>query len=161
MPSQCLYGQNYDVTHAMYCKRGGFIIMRNNNVRDFESNLIKTTFNDVEVELKLQKVDNEELNGLTGDDARPDIRARAVWREGQNTFFDIRLTNSNACSKKHLPVSTILKKHEKENRNMELSPHWVFLTGGKGPETSMFHKHIARYGSRSISKTQLSWMTFL
>ena len=41
MPSQCLYGQNYDVTHAMYCKRGGFIIMRNNNVRDFESNLIK------------------------------------------------------------------------------------------------------------------------
>ena len=33
----------------------------NNNVRDFEANLLKTTLNDVEVEPKLQKIDNEEL----------------------------------------------------------------------------------------------------
>ena len=56
MPGQCPCGQNYDVTHAMNCKRGGFIIMRYNNVRDFEANLPKTTFNDVEVEPKLQKL---------------------------------------------------------------------------------------------------------
>ena len=55
------------------------------------------------------------LNGLTGDDARPDIRVRGVWSQGQNSFFDIRLTNTNACSKKHLPF-TILKKHEKEKK---------------------------------------------
>ena len=46
-------GQNYDVTHAMNCKRGGFIIMRHNNVQDFEAKLLKTTLNDVEVEPKL------------------------------------------------------------------------------------------------------------
>ena len=88
--------------------------MRHNNVREFEANLLETTLNDVEVEPKLQKIDNEELNGLTGDDARPDIRARGVWKQGQNAFFDIHLTNANACSQKHSPVSTILKKHEKE-----------------------------------------------
>ena len=49
MPSQCPCGQNHDVTHAMKCKRGGFIIMRHNNVRDFEANLLKTSLNDIEV----------------------------------------------------------------------------------------------------------------
>ena len=53
MPSQCSCGQKYDVSHAMNCKRGDFIIMRHNNVRDFEANLLKTTLNDVEVEPKL------------------------------------------------------------------------------------------------------------
>ena len=91
MPSQCPYGRNYEVIHSMNCKRGGFIRMRYNNVRDFETNLPETNLNDVEVEPKLQKIDNEELNGLTGDDARPDIGTRGVWRQGQNAFFDIRL----------------------------------------------------------------------
>ena len=50
MPSQYPCGHNYDVTHAMKCKNGGFVIMRHNNVRDFEENLLKTTFNDVEIE---------------------------------------------------------------------------------------------------------------
>ena len=54
--------------------------------------------NDVEVEPKLQKIDNEELNGLTGDDARRDVRHRGVWRQGQNAFFVICLINTNACS---------------------------------------------------------------
>ena len=112
--------------------------------------------NDVEVEPKLQnKVDNEELNALTGDDARPNIKACWVWRQGQNAFFDIRLTNTNACSKKNLPVSTILKKHEKEKQracnsrimNVEhgtYTPLVFSLTSGEGPETSFFHEHIVQ-----------------
>ena len=43
MSSQCPCGQNFDVTYAMNCKRGVFIIMRHKDVRDFEANLIKTT----------------------------------------------------------------------------------------------------------------------
>ena len=69
--------------------------------------------NDVEVEPKLQKIDNEELNGLTGDDARRDVRHRGVWRQGQNPFFVICLINANARSQKYLPASTILKKTRK------------------------------------------------
>ena len=41
MPSICPCGQSYDVTHSMSYKRGGFIVMRHNNVRDFEANLLK------------------------------------------------------------------------------------------------------------------------
>ena len=71
--------------------------------------------NDVEVEPKLQKTENEGLNGLTGDSSRPDIRAHGVWKQGQNAFFDIRLTNTNAPSQKFLPV---LKKTKKKKREL-------------------------------------------
>ena len=90
--------------------------MRRNNVRDFEANLLKPTLNDVEVEPKLQKTDDEGLNILTDNDARPDIRDRGVLRQGQNAFFGIRLSNTNARSQKHLPVSAILKRHEKDKK---------------------------------------------
>ena len=129
--------------------------MRHNNVRDFEENLLKTTLNDAELVPKLQKIDNEGLNRLTGDDAGPDIRARGVWRQGQNTSLDIRLTNTNARLQKHLPVSTILKKDEKGKKraynniimNAEpgtFAPMVFSLTGAEGPETSVFHELIAQ-----------------
>ena len=65
------------------------------------------------------------------------------------------MTSTNARSQKHLPVSAILKKHEKEKKraynstimNVEhgtFTPLAFSLIGGEGLETSMFHKHIAQ-----------------
>ena len=63
------------------------------------------------------------------------------------------MTNINARSQKHLPVSPILKKHEKDKKraynsrimNLEHGTPLAFsLTGGEGPATSIFHKHIAQ-----------------
>ena len=71
----------------MNCKRGGFVIMRHNNVRDSEANLLKTIQNDVEIEPALQEITNEKISGNTNEEARPDIRARGVWRPGQNIFL--------------------------------------------------------------------------
>ena len=109
----------------------------------------------VEIEPTLQEITNEKIPGNTNDQARLDIRARGVWKSGQNAFFDIRLTNVNAISQKHQTVENNLKKQEKEkkraynNRIMNLE-HGTFtplvfsLTGDEGPETSMFHKNIAQ-----------------
>ena len=63
--------------------------MTQNNVQAFETNQLKTTLNDVEIDPKLQKIDDQGLNVLTGDDATPDIRVGRVCRQGQNAFFDI------------------------------------------------------------------------
>ena len=57
----------------MNCKRGGFVVMRHNNVRYFGANLLKTIQIDFEIESALQKIDNERIDGRTGDEARPDI----------------------------------------------------------------------------------------
>ena len=52
--------------------------MRHNNVRDFEANLLRKVCNDVELEPPLQPLTGEIATGLTGDEARPDIRAKSL-----------------------------------------------------------------------------------
>ena len=49
----------------MNCKKGGFVVIRHINVRDFKANLLKTIQNDVEIEPTLQKIDNEGIDGHT------------------------------------------------------------------------------------------------
>ena len=116
LPSKCPYGQNYNVNHALNCKKGRFVINRHNNIRDFKANLLKKVHNDVEIEPMLQPINGEVVNGIAGDNARSDIRARGVWCRGQNAFFDVRVTNTNADSQKHLSTEKILEKHEKEKK---------------------------------------------
>ena len=59
----------------------------------------------METEPQLQPLNGEQINGLIGDNAKPDIRAGAIWCDGQNGFFDVRITNTNCNSQKHLATS--------------------------------------------------------
>ena len=88
LPSVCPCGQKFNVTHAMNCKKGGFVIMRHNNLRDFEANLVKKVCTDVEIEPPLQPLQGESLeNGENSSEAaRLDVRARGFWRRGQFAF---------------------------------------------------------------------------
>ena len=96
LPLKCPCGQRFDLDHALNCKRGGFVIMRHNNVRDFETNLLAQVCTDVEKEPPLQPLSGESITGAAEDGAKPDVRARGFWRPAQNAFFDVRLTNLNA-----------------------------------------------------------------
>ena len=117
------------------------------NIRDFEANLLKQVCNDVESESPLQLLD-------VGDEARPDVRARGFWRNGQNAFFDIVVTNTNCVSQSSMSASKIYAKHEaikKRSYNQRIMQveHGTFtplvfsVNGGVGPECERFHKHIA------------------
>ena len=89
LPSHCPCGQKFDVNHALNCKKGGFVIIRHNTIRHFKADLLSEANRDIETEPALQPVEGELINGLAGENARPDIRARGVWRPGQNAFFDV------------------------------------------------------------------------
>ena len=67
LPSKCPCGSNFDITHALNCKRGGYVIMRHNNIRDFEANLLRKLHNDVETEPDLKPITTERLRGLSND----------------------------------------------------------------------------------------------
>ena len=155
LPSNCPCGQKYTLDHALNCKLGGFVTIRHNTIRDFEANLLRQTCKDVEVEPALQPLEGEQLRGLAGDGARPDIRARGFWRTGQNAFFDVRVTNVNAKSQSHLSSTRIYSKHEADkkreyNERVMQVEHGSFtplifsLNGGSGPECERYHRHIAQ-----------------
>ena len=121
LPSKCPCTQNFDVTHALNCKLGGFVNARHNSIRNLECKLLQAVCRDVECEPPLQKIQENRLSSynrsaITADDARLDIRARGFWREGQNAFFDVRVTNIHGASQKDSSISSILNKHEQEKK---------------------------------------------
>ena len=153
LPAMCLCGEKY-VTHTLNCKKGGFVTMRHNNLRDFKADMLSKMVNDVETEPELQSVKGEVIEGLSGNASRPDIRARGVRRAGQNAFFDVRVTNTHSSSQIHLTTEIVLKKHEQEKKrnfsrrimNTEqgtFTPSVFSVSGGMVKECSMFHKHVA------------------
>ena len=52
--------------------------MRHSSIRDIEANLLKMIQNHFEVEPALQEIDNEKIDGLTGNESRLDTRAQGV-----------------------------------------------------------------------------------
>ena len=116
LPSNYPCGQKFNVSHALNCKKGSFMTMRHNSIRNFEANLLCIVHKDVEVQPQVQQVDNEKFNGHKEDNARPDIRAKGVWRNAHNAYFDVRVRNVNFFSQKNLPVEKILSKHKQDKK---------------------------------------------
>ena len=77
-PEKCACGQNFDLNHAMNCKKGGFVSMKHDEIKEFEATLLNKVCNDVEVEPPLQPVTGEIFRNkiIEGDEARLDIKAR-------------------------------------------------------------------------------------
>ena len=119
LPSLCVCGNSFNVTHIMNCKRGGFINIRHDAIRDFEASLLSKACADVEIEPHLQPVTSETLPGRscnTSAEARLDIRARGFWRRGQNAYFDVRVTNPDSASQVNCTIPAILRKHEEAKK---------------------------------------------
>ena len=80
-PKVCVCGDQFNVDHAMVCRRGGYIIQRHNELRDLEAEMLSMVCNDVEIEPVLQEITGETLNrgANRAPDARLDISARGFW----------------------------------------------------------------------------------
>ena len=50
LPSKCACGGNFDITHALTCKKGGFICQRHNEIRDITADMLSEVCEDVCVE---------------------------------------------------------------------------------------------------------------
>ena len=86
-------------------------------------------------------------------DARLDIKARSFWRNGQDAFFDIRVTHVNARSNSNMNTAKIFEKHEQEKKrvynqrvmeieNGTFTPLVIGTNGGTGKECSAFIKQL-------------------
>ena len=157
LPSQCPCGAKFDTTHALNCHKGGFVNARHDNIRNLEANLLKQVCNDVEIEPGLQIVTNKDTyppSAIVTDDARLDVRARGFWRQGQNAFFDVCVTNPDCDSQISTSMKSVLRKHETKkkrqyNRRVMEVEHGtltplIFTTSGvMGHECQKYHKSLA------------------
>ena len=53
LPTSCRCGSNFDIQHSMSCKKGGFIYIRHNNLRNLTANMMSEVCKDTEIEPKL------------------------------------------------------------------------------------------------------------
>ena len=91
LPVTCPCGQKCDTTNVLNCKKGELVTIRHNDIRDYKTNFLAKIPTDVETEPSLQQIEGETVNRIPGDNARPNVKARGVWRDGQNAIFHVEL----------------------------------------------------------------------
>ena len=91
LPTSCPCDSKFDIQHSMSYKKGGFLCIRHNDLRDQTANMISEMCQDTEIEPKLTPSPVEELQDRTSNNSikeRVDIRTQSFWEQGQQIFFD-------------------------------------------------------------------------
>ena len=156
LPVKCACGAHFDLQHALSCKKGGFVTLRHNMVRDVTARLLKEVCHDVLVEPQLLPITGEKLKEATAnksDEARLDISARSFWITGQKAFLDVRVFNPLAGRYGNSNISKTYEINEKEkkrsyNERVQQIEHGSFTplvfsaTGGMGRECDRFYRRL-------------------
>ncbi len=79
MPHFCGCGQKNSVDHTLICKKGGYVAMRHNDLRDLNISMQKEVCRDVISEPSLLPIQTEEIDGTQADRAAPDVSSRGLW----------------------------------------------------------------------------------
>ena len=155
IPSHCMCGKKNDVDHLLICKKGPYVNMRHNRVRDLEAELMREVCHDVQVEPDLLPIEGDvSRSGNTAEKARLDVAGIGVWGSYQRTYLDIRITHPNAPSYVNKPIEDVYLIHENEKKNKynerviqiekgSFTPIVGSTCGGWGIEAQRHHKRIA------------------
>ena len=100
IPSHCACGALFSVEHELSCPKGGFTILRHNEIRDLTANVLSEVCHNVNVEPALQPLSGEVLTGASAirdDAARLDIAADGFWGDHrERVFCDVRIFQSSS-----------------------------------------------------------------
>ena len=172
-PAYCAFGSKNSVDHTLNCKRGGYVNMRHNNIRDFEATLLKEVCRDVKIEPMLLPVGNSESRSSNqAERARLDVSAVGIWSTMERTFLDVRVMHVNSPSYMDKTPQQIYLQHEREkkytynHRILEIekgtfTPLVFSTTGGMGPECTKYHKRIAELVSVKRDEAYADVMNYI
>ena len=85
LSTSCPWGSRFNIQYNISCKKGDFITIRRNDLRDWTANITSEVCKNTEIEPKLTPLSGEELQGRTpnnSNEARVDIRTRGFWERG-------------------------------------------------------------------------------
>ena len=157
LPTKCVCDASFTIEHALNCKKGGFITIRHNNLRDFTAELLSETCHDVAIEPLLTPLTGEKFQHKTANKdnlARLDVSARGAWVKGSRAFFDIRVFNPLAQSYNNQTLKAAHRANEKSKKreyaervlNVEhgsFTPLVFSCFGGTSVECSHFYNKLA------------------
>ena len=92
VPKLCACGKSNSMDHALSCMKGKFSILRHNNVRDTEADILREVCKDVTIEPPL--IPSDKL----GDRSKLNIGARGLWISLERTLCDVRIFHPGAPS---------------------------------------------------------------
>ena len=175
LPSNCVCGENFNVQHALICKKGGFVSQRHDHIRDLLTVAINEVCIDVQSEPHLISLTGEQFRYKTAnisEESRLDIKARGFWKYGQTAFFDIRVTRVNAKSNQNSSTKEIFKKHENakkreynerviEVEHGSFTPLVFGTNGGMGDECLIFLKQLTTKIAEKKGNTYAETITWL
>ena len=157
LPSTCACGSKFSVEHALSCKKGGFVTLRHNELRDITATALSEVCKDVEIEPMLIPLTGESFNNKTanrGNESRLDVSANGFWMKGQKAFFDVRVFNHNALRYGNQNLKKSLMKNEEEKKrhynervleveNGTFTPLVFNVNGAMGREGICFYQRLA------------------
>ena len=174
MPNYCGCGDRNDVVHSLTCKKGGYVALRHNSLRDGLANIMKEVCTDVSTEPMLLPTNPNLFNSRvnTAEEARLDIAARGINSTFERTLFDVRVAHPFAASNVVLPLDGLYKKHEQEKCNLyrdrvrevekaSFEPLVFLTTGGMGPQCTSTVKKLARMIAEKRQESYADIMSFI
>ena len=120
LPNGCACGSKFDLEHSLSCKKGGFVTIQHNTIRDLTAKMLTEVCKDVSVEPHLHPTTGktlDEATANTSDEARLDIAARGFWVSGKKAFFDIRVFNPVAGRYRNSKIPKACELNEKEKKD--------------------------------------------
>ncbi len=175
LPTTCVCDAKFSIEHALNCKKGGFVTMRHNNIRDFTAYILSEVCNDVALEPLLTPLSGEvfkKKSTATEDNARLDCSVRGFYIKGNKLYLDVKVFNplakvySNQTLKASHNSNEKDKKRKYEDRILEVehgsfTPLIFSCLGGMSVECTHFYNRLAdKYGEKknlSISKAR-TWL---
>ena len=154
IPSKCVCGATFTIDHTMTCAKGGYTILRHNEIRDITTSLLSEVCCNTSTEPTLQPLSGESFqhaSAIRSDEARADIKATGFWTCGQEAFFDVRVFHPNASSYINRNLASLYKHHETTKKReygqrIRKIEHGTFTplifstTGGMSPKTTTVFK---------------------
>ncbi|KAG0721638.1 hypothetical protein GWK47_046071 [Chionoecetes opilio] len=142
-----------NVDHTMTCKKGGFVCIRHDEVRDLTASMFREVCRDVSTEPTLLPLNGEHMQYMTANtanEARCGRKCSCFWSRGQRAFMDIRIFDPMAACYQRISLEAAHQKNERDKSGvMEIgfemsttaaSHPLVFTTSGwMGPKAKCFY----------------------
>ena len=111
LPTRCPRGEKVDAHMAMSRKKGGFMTLCHNTLRDITDALLEENqfYNQIIILYHQQQ---------TNDGARLDRSARSFWITGQKVFFDVRVFDPKASQYQSKSLKQCFAVNELEKKRL-------------------------------------------